>query len=478
MRRMHLDTSVSHANHGAASSAGWVIVVVLLLGALAGLAGCTFPFGQNASSPDTAGWTDVTPPTSQYVAHYTVSPDVPGLILGCIGDRMGDVPGATVTPAARNEPAGPARLWRTRDGGLHWQALNLTGLQSGCEVTLPSGGKGTVFAMVQGGSYGYGALVVSHDAGDTWRTVDTSSLPNGAGEAFQLTSRGVFDRGMLYSFGRIPPATASLPPVVASYAFSVSANDGGVWNYVERTYDPQLIGYGAESITRDYRTPGAWFRLLVSNSSSAAPLGIYSPTLLQHSADGGQTWQVLGEAGLADLPVVQHSFLSGTLLSVPGAPTRLCLSWRVEEHSGTIGTVQPTDDLLAASDDAGASWGGALLQHYQDTNSLPPDDPVVAMDGYGTCYVASRTATANPGRPEDVTTTFSRLAPRAGTTVSIIAHMSNWYVGTFGVYATGDGKEQLVAVVSSVTRVPCTTSCAQNTPMIELSAPHLMSRQI
>jgi hypothetical protein len=150
------------------------------------------------SSPGVpAGWTDVTPPTHQYVANYAFSPDVPGLIVACIGDRAADVAGATVTPGTGNQAVGPAKLWRTRDGGAHWQALGLSGLRSGSTASLPrggDGGNGTIFTTIQGGSYGTGTLVVSHDAGDTWRPVETSSLGAsgyGAFLGYDLTTRGL-----------------------------------------------------------------------------------------------------------------------------------------------------------------------------------------------------------------------------------------------------------------------------------------------
>jgi hypothetical protein len=100
------------------------------------LAGCgPLPGGDAAVWHLPAGWHDITPPDGRSIASYAVSPDVPGLMFACIGAPE------NYTSAS---PMGPATLWRTRDGGDHWQALHVDGLNAGCEVRMPRGGQGTL----------------------------------------------------------------------------------------------------------------------------------------------------------------------------------------------------------------------------------------------------------------------------------------------------------------------------------------------
>src|SRR5262249_45835991 len=75
------------------------LAIALLALAACGTSGNTSPY----SVP--VGWYDVSPPTADPIASYTISPDAPGLIVACIGAQTGHMSAS---------PLGPATLWRTR----------------------------------------------------------------------------------------------------------------------------------------------------------------------------------------------------------------------------------------------------------------------------------------------------------------------------------------------------------------------------
>jgi hypothetical protein len=398
------------------------------------------------------------------MAIYTVSPDVPGLIVGCIGSRAEDLPAGAVTPTPNSalEPVGRAHLWRTRDGGAHWQVLALPGLQSGCKASMPTGGHGTIFVMGATGSQGnqaaeQEALLVSHDSGDNWRRVDTTSLGPGsigASQALALTAGGIYRDGVLYSYGRIPGADALPGDTVDD--FSASADDGSTWTYVEHGFDRSFLNYyGTIAIAADYRAPRAWFRVISVLISSTAPNGSANKTLLEHSADGGKTWQVVGSAEPDGVVSDAHAILSGALATTPAQPSLLCIASRVEVRVAPGTTVN--DDLLIRSSDAGVRWNGASFQKNMDIydNLIPR----VAIDQHGDCYTADYTNNVPQG-PGPGRITIWRLRPGPQATPSPVATADDQiYVQATIFQATPGGETRLLLIAITPQARPCSPNC-------------------
>src|SRR5262249_17311110 len=150
----------------------------------------------NAYTPP-ADWHDITPPTGEQITSYAISPDVPGLIVACIGDQTAHISAA---------PMGPAHIWRTRDAGAHWQILPTTHSYGGCKVAMPAEGHGTVVAenLLGPQASAQQFITVSHDAGDTWQTLTTdATYPLALQAVFTLLSAGAYRGGQLYSVGAI-----------------------------------------------------------------------------------------------------------------------------------------------------------------------------------------------------------------------------------------------------------------------------------
>jgi hypothetical protein len=124
---------------------------------------------------------------------------------------------------------------------------------------------------------------------------------------------GVLRDGRLYALDqRIilgVPATHVAP-------FSVSDDDGANWTRLEPLSDPLYQqGYPPVALAANYRAPAAWYRLLVFYGTGNGPGG---PPALEHSADGGRTWQVVGGVGPA-----------GTLVGGRDVGGRHVLVWRL-----------------------------------------------------------------------------------------------------------------------------------------------------
>jgi hypothetical protein len=447
--------------------------------AVLGLAACGVATG-NADTPP-ADWHDITPPTGEQITSYAVSPDVPGLIVACIGDQTAH------TSAA---PMGSAHIWRTRDAGAHWQMLPTTQFYGGCEVAMPVGGHGTVFAENLLGTQANPPqfITVSHDAGDTWQTLATdANYPNTLQEVFRLLSAGVYRGGQLSSLGAIALGQAgnALPG-----SFFVSADDGRTWRTLDASADPLAQqGFFPTGLTPDYHSPGAWYRLMARSeqwfsSNAQGGAGSTSPdlpaTVLEHSSDGGRTWTVLGTVGpLGPLSYGQSlaggGSFSAMLATTPGQPDRLCAGFypAVQGNmtgqqgadapaAGTaldaVGTSHttpwsmplppyepPHDVALYGSDDSGATWRGATV-----AQSSHAAQPVVAMDAHGDCYTAASTGPDFPTSDEldQVSTTFWRLAPGPSAKAQQIARITRLDVSTLGVTDfPGKAAPRLLAVV-------------------------------
>ncbi len=475
---MHAPTGRCRLSVGSARSVALAAVVGL---AVLGLAACGVATGTAYTPP--ADWHDSTPPTGEQITSYAVSPDVPGLIVACIGDQTAH------TSAA---PMGPAHIWRTRDAGVHWQMLPTTQFYGGCQVALPAGGNGTVFAENLGGPQANSPqfITVSHDAGDTWQALATdATYPTTLQAVFTLLSAGAYRDGQLSSLGAIALGQAgnALPG-----SFFISADDGRTWRSLDASADPLAQqGFFPTGLTPDYHAPGAWYRLMARSEQwftsnvqggAGSTLPDLPATVLEHSSDGGRTWTTLGAVGPRGplsygQPLAEGGSFSAMLATTPGQPDRLCAGFNPAVLGNTTGQqgadapaagraldavhrsrstpwsrpLPPYESphlvALYGSDDGGATWRGATV-----AQSSLAAQPVVAMDAHGDCYTAASTGPAFPTSDEldQVSTTFWRLAPGPSATAQQIAHMTRLDISTLGVTdLPGKAAPWLLAVVST-----------------------------
>jgi hypothetical protein len=413
--------------------------------AVIGLAACGAATGNPYQPP--ADWHDITPPTGEQITSYAISSDVPGLIVACIGDQTAH------TSAA---PMGPAHIWRTRDAGAHWQRLPTTHFYGGCRVALPAGGHGTVFAE---NYYSAQFISVSHDAGDTWQTLATSAdlqavfvlFSAGVYRDGQLYSlgAGVYRDGQLYSLGAIARGQAGSALPGSLFA---STDDGRTWDTLDASADP-LAGQGffATGLTPDYRTPGAWYRLMAQayqgfSSNAQGGAGSTSSslpaTVLEHSSDNGRTWTALGPIGPRG--TLSYWLSPGAMpATTPSQPDRLCAGFYPMVSAGGLDGVH--DVAVYGSDDGGVTWTGATV-----APSSWAAQPVLAMDTRGNCYTA---AWAGPAcwtcdQLDQDSTTFWRLAPGSSASPQQIARVTDLRISTLGVAdLPGEVAPRLLAVV-------------------------------
>ena len=396
------------------------------------------------------GWQAIALPTTQLAAQYTISPDVPGLIVGCIGDKLG----------------GPANLWSTSDGGAHWRQLPFDGLLGGCELAAPEGGQGAIFLLnILGSTAQQQTLKVSHDAGQTWHTIATSAdfqsttTLDGSGmlqQLFALIYAGVYRNGRLYTVSQLDTTTATS---ISTPAFSVSDDDGRTWTKLESGTDPlaaqQDIPLG---IAPDYRSPDAWFRLL-----GPSELGQPAPATLEHSSDGGRTWTVIGSIGPAGRFVNAEM---ATLATTPAQPARLCVGIEVEGSFQNAGArtlpafapaaafgpppTPPRSIALAGSDDGGLTWNNASIVQQSHTDNLASG---VFIDSSGECFLAENYTVFGDSDP-DVASIWE-LAPGAGAPPERLWQVQHQMFTTFVVNA-GVGKQppRFVAIAATYHQHP------------------------
>lgn len=138
-----------------------IVVALVVIGVIAHARA-----GADTVAAAPTGWQDGSAPTSQPLASYAVSHLTPGLIVGIVGGPTGQHLSA--------DPLGSARVWRSRDGGAHWQAIatNYT-FMGGATITFISGSD--MLAAVDG----YNAAsstpyLISQDDGGTWQKLPAS----------------------------------------------------------------------------------------------------------------------------------------------------------------------------------------------------------------------------------------------------------------------------------------------------------------
>jgi hypothetical protein len=463
---VRMSASPREERHAGTCSARIGALAALVGLAVMGVAACGAATGTPYQPP--ADWHEVTPPTGEQrtSSSYAISPDVPGLIVACIGDRTFH------------------SIWRTRDAGAHWQMLPTRHLDGGCAVALPAGGHGTVF--VDSGSPEF--ISVSHDAGATWQTLATSAdYPTNATAysptlpaVFALLSVGVYRDGQLYSLGAITRGQAgrALPG-----SFFASTDDGRTWQTLDASADPLAPqGFFATGLTPDYRTPDAWYRLMAQaglGGSSNAQGGAGSTssdlpaTVLEHSSDTGRTWTALGPIGprgalvyalAGSAAIIGQSLVaswwnSAMLVTTPGQPNSLCAGFYADVGPNSGALDDPHNVAVYGSDDGGATWHGATVAQTGSDGYARDAQPVVAMDAHGDCYTA---ATATPAdammgekEPDRTSTTFWRLAPEASASPQQIAHITRLGITTLGVTVLpGQSVPRLLAVVYSIQPQP------------------------
>ena len=412
------------------------------------------------------GWHDITP-SSQTLATYAISPDVPGLIFACIG----------APSHVSADPPGPAVLWRTRDGGASWQQLNRDGYVGGCQVAMPAGGHGLVFAL---NMLGNEMLQVSANGGDSWRTLTLhySEAYGGIQAEFALLAGAVYRDGALYAAG---VATGQNDNGASMSTFSASNDDGLTWRAIEAVRDPLLKqGYIVQAIAADYRAPGAWFRLMAPSYG-----GGNAPVTLEHSINGGVTWTVVDTFGPNG---IYYDRGRATLATSPTAPGRLCVGLepdmitaqpQLTPSPGTSTTsmyhevysvirmgppyMPPRAVALMGSDDGGLHWSGATVaNHTSDYGGMVP--PGVAMGAHGTCYLAGTVSHFASSDKNQYAATIWRLVPNASAP-EVVAALSQVGMNTLAVVpGSGAHDERLIADLLTISHTdtrtePCGPGC-------------------
>lgn len=416
------------------------------------------------------GWHDITP-SSESLASYAISPDVPGLIVACIG-----APGHLSA-----DPPGPAVLWRTRDGGASWQQLNRDGYVGTCRVAMPAGGHGLIFAL---NVLGNEMIQVSANGGDSWRTLtlNYSEADGGIQAEFAQLAGAVYREGKLYAAG---VATGQGDNGASMSRFSASSDDGQTWRSIEAAPDPLLRqGYTVQAIAADYRSPGAWFRLIAPSYGAGN-----APAALEHSSNGGVTWTIVDTFGPNGLYYGQGS---ATLTTSPTAPGSLCVGLEPEmltaqphptpspeastHHDMYMGILMgppympPRAVALMGSDDGGLHWSGATVaNHSSDGGGMVPSG--VAMGAHGTCYLAGTISHFGSTNKDQYAATIWRLAPSASAP-EVIASLPQVGMSAFAVAPGGDQGERLVADMLTISHSDTRTqSCGPSCTTIEYPGP-------
>jgi hypothetical protein len=379
------------------------------------------PVSALTPAPIETTWHPIVPPTQDSVPSYAISQDVPGLIIACMG---------STSEQSDRTHFGPAHLWRSRDEGAHWQQLSAPiPLSAGCAVTLLAGGKGAAAIY----DYESDTLIVSPDAGESWRIVKQLLPHEIAANRFTSLQQAIYRDGRLY-------ASLIFNEVIAR-VFSVSDDTGLTWTELQQTPTPAAGDQPVmtEQFTPDYRVSNAWFRYsLHAHNNGALP----SFTSVDHSSDNGRTWQEVSKLDFEGAMPPQNG---RSLVSRPEQPSRLC------EGLIILVSVQgfrfPRFDLvLGQSEDAGRTWRYIRVTRVSQ-HRLFEGDPAVQMDAAGRCYTAI--SPINDGTNRTHPTNATLLCWLSGTTTqpSVIASFRLQVIQTFAVFplASGTGIHLLIS---------------------------------
>jgi hypothetical protein len=465
------------------SRGGRIVAVVapaVAVLALIALAGALFlPRLIQPAMPIPPGWHDATPPTTEAITSYAVSPDVPGLILACIGDRAGSLSAS---------PMGPAHIWRTRDGGATWAQLSQPNVTAGCQIAPIRGEPGTFFISDDLASTP--VLWVTHDGGGSWAQVQVSgqtagNLPASARTqiAYQYLKQGIFRDGKLYTPGT-PVGGPGGPAGMPSDAFAVTTDDGRSWTPLgaaEVAGPDGGAGGTLRGIAADYRMNGAWFglRASASTSSPSSASGSAAEALIERSADDGYTWKVVARMPVPGA-VPQNNEI--VIASTPNRPSRVCVAlWALtpQQQASTAphGTLDlqsepavglpppvPAQVSLYGSDDGGLTWhGGTVVQYQREYGGATM--PGLQIDPVGNCYLATtlvRFATSDA-------TTVWRLAPGASTPQALVA-LHGILLGSFALSRDPAGSGQRFVAVAGAAGPLVVNVCHDPAPCVEPKA--------
>jgi hypothetical protein len=388
----------------------WIGIAAIIV-IIAGVAGTLLFINrtQEAFPPLPGGWRDNTPANTGSYASYAPSPDTPGAILAITGNRTG---------SRSVDGPGPGTLWRTTDGGAHWQVLTQhPAFTADAQITMPAGGNGLVLVEDLLGNM----LYASHDAGITWQTLVVTDQRRSAFDAF-FQAAGTYRAHHLYA------ATAT--------GFLMSANDGADWTTMNQSDTNTVI----LSIAPDDRQNGAWWRLIQYRPAPGQASTSFA-VHIQHSQDDGRTWTdsamppspSLGPGYMPDM------YFHGSLATRASLPGALCLALAIpydphqvsttsaavigDIHSARVPFMPAYKLYLAQSGDGGASWHLAEIAQNQhgDGNFAPPG---VQMDAAGRCTAGTSINAFLTDGPLD--SALWQLAPMSqqATQLATFAHMN------------------------------------------------------
>lgn len=367
------------------SSAGALVAAKVLIVTswtliLAGWIVPQLPFARSVVYAGVApsGWHNASIPGPHINLDFAFSSTVPGLIL------------------AHDNPLDSAterrHYWRTRDGGVHWQAL-ATGPcdnKEFCPIVALQGGGSTFFAAVRYFSLKQPSEVwVTHDAGSSWRQVTTFRPDGDYIDYFGALRSAIVRDGHLYMM-HAPDDNYRDP---GHTMLSVSDDNGASWRATADMHSAlERAGWPVVSVAADYRSPHAWYRALIRAVDDAG-----ATPMLEHSADDGRTWIAVGPFGStrADFGV--------SLATNPAWPERLC----AYADTGRVSVLSSIN-------------GGRLFQTVTPPSSVSADveryaHGPVRMGDHGDCYLALAEFHTDAANKVHETSHLWRAAPGATT---------------------------------------------------------------
>lgn len=382
------------------------------------------------------GTRQITPPwrvthAKNSLDRYVVSRDIPDLIVACHVEPTKPTP-------SNPGPSGTAHLWRSRDGGAHWQALAQTLSADSCfSLMMVTGGNGLLITqgVIQPGS-GTGTILISPDAGDTWKT-ELHFLPNEiAGNHFDAMRQAVYRDGKLYA--------SLIFNTAIERRFSVSSDDGMTWTPVDQIPPraPGQMAVETNQFAPDYRAPHAWFRLAIHGPLDAT-LSHY--TTLDRSTDDGHTWRTMTRLNMGTA-ILPYGSIVPALVTTPLQPSRLCLGLIVPIESGSLAGA--SDLMLASSDDSGATWRYTPMSNVNFDGRSGDPEPI--MDAYGSCYVTLQASDA-VGTEQIFPSHDSmivRLAPGARAQTEVVATFTSQSASVGAIFITSLATQRRLLIVS------------------------------
>lgn len=324
------------------------------------------------------GWHNITPHGKIVLFDFAASAETPSLMLAC-----GSAFNITVTDPTTWIP-GRFHFWRTRDGGAHWELLHPPfGDGERCGVSIHAGEHESIIAIMDSSSDPTSSTNVtttwlSHDEGTTWRRITYTNVNSyGLGADYR--------HGLLYSYGSPDDSTNN--------TLAVSANDGVTWTPIpsmpsKLQQQGWQIDYDSSPPEPDYGEDQGWYRVLSLRGQ---------PPMLEHSADDGRTWALVGAIGTEPMQSV-------LLASTPLLPGHLCAA----HLSGKTNHVS-----IFSSADGGQTWQtGAIPANLVNTTGETGFSLQIGANG--DCYQGYHYH--RPQAPENENDyVYLRLAPQSST---------------------------------------------------------------